>query len=185
MLRRLLCVSWYAAWPALVLLLVAGTGRAAAQGADQVTIELRGEIEKSCALSAATSQIDLGDLTKTGAGASVAVGVSCNAPFAYELSSANGGLRHQSPGDSPPGFTGLLPYEASLTLPLDDGSRIDDRCTSTVIGPGGAGCAFSDSGTAIALDQSATLAIDWSAPALPLLAGSYADELTLSVAVLP
>ncbi len=159
---------------------------AAAAAADQVQIALVGEIERTCALSTANAAVDLGDIRTTGR-RDLALGVSCNSPFRYTLTSANGGLRHAGGLNRIGPFAELLPYRVDVTVPTDTGRAVFG-CDSTALSGAAAnptGCPPADSGGGIALGGSAALALSWQTPPLPLPAGDFADALTISFSLKP
>ena len=153
---------------------------------DTDTITITGNIVEKCELPAAPAASSLGDL---GAKTShvITFDVNCNAPFEYALASANGALEHVVYGATP-GFAHRHEYEVAVSIPTD-GDTISDSCDSSEILATGATCAFTDSGSDVAIDQTATLTITWDdGPALPgaatpLIAGDYADTLTITVSV--
>jgi len=167
---------------------IAGVLAAAAPAAaqEEVIVTVTGEIEPSCGLSAGSGTVDLGALDQK-TSERFAVGVDCNHPFTYTLSSQNGGLRHEGGIAFVGNFTELLPYEIEIDLPLEDGdtARINQTCDSDAIRAGAVTCGFADSGTSIAIEQTALFEVRWSTTDRILLAGTFADELTLSVAVRP
>jgi hypothetical protein len=118
---------------------------------------------------------NLGSLDQAGS-LQIEFGYSCNAAFGYTLSSQNGGLK-PAIGD------GLIVYDVDVSLPTD-GATITDACTSTAIQEGSVTCAFSNSGTDIATNQTGTLDVKWPASE-SLNVGSYVDSLTISIEVLP
>jgi len=148
--------------------------------ADKVQIEVTGNLVPSCGNSGTTLSVDAGDLTKAGS-VTFAFTVDCNAPFQYTMHSGNGALRLV---DAPAGLKREqieLPYEVSFSIPLTRGEAIKDTCKSTALRQGAVNCKFTNSGSKVALNQTATGQISWEAPSQQLAAGKYKDQLTISI----
>lgn len=157
---------------------------ATALAADQVTINLTGTITPACALSGINPTAALGNVAAAGA-VSIPFTIDCNAPFTYALSSANGGLAHQSVTTASGGFAIAVPYAVQTVIATNSGAGIDQTCTSASIKTGAVSCAFTNSGTAVAIQKAGSLGLTWAASSLPLVAGTYQDTLTLTVSVQP
>lgn len=169
-----------------ILVLTAGPGPASALAADEVKINLEGTITPSCALSGVATSAALGNLAAaSGAPVTVAFTVDCNAPFKYALSSVNGALKHQTIGSAPSGFEIVREYSVRTQIATNSGAGIDQTCTSASIKTGAVTCAFTNSGTAVAIGKAGSLALSWTAGGQPLVAGTYQDTLTLTVSVQP
>lgn len=149
-----------------------------ATASDQVQIALIGEIETTCSLSGSLAAVDLGDVTATSR-RDFTLGVSCNTPFQYTLVSANGGLRHAGNISRIGLFTDLLPYRVDVSVPTDAGGAAF-ACDSASMTEGAGRCPPADSGSGIALDQTAALSLSWQPPQVPMLAGRFEDALTIS-----
>lgn len=156
---------------------------AQARAADQVQIALVGEIEKSCAVSSAAATVDLGSVVNSGS-RNLSLGITCNTPFQYSLTSANGGLRHAGSVTRVGAFADLLPYRVKVTVPTDAGGAAFS-CDSANMTAGASRCGPADSGSGITLGRMASLSLSWQAPQQPLIAGSFEDALTISFSVKP
>lgn len=150
-------------------------------------VTLQGVVAEDCRIDNVPATVHLGDLGQSSS-AAIAFDFSCNAPFRYSLTSLNGALVHVMQS-SVSGFASQLGYEVDVSLPTDTGAGITDNCASSEIAAGAVTCSFSDSGVDIALNKNGSLSLSWIAPApgaaTPLLAGDYADSLTLTIAVQP
>lgn len=158
--------------------------------AQTVTVNASWRVMPMCTVAAASAF----PVANLGAGGnrSATATVTCNKSFKINASSANGAI--QTSGTAPASFANALPYTLRIDVPLDDGSTISAACTSTTLVAGQSACPLSpsngtglSSGGRIATNQAATLTVSWSAVALPtrLIAGSYADTITLSIATVP
>ena len=159
-------------------------GAGALRAADTVTINLTGTITASCALSGVAASASLGDITVAGS-TTINFTTDCNAPFAYSLASLNGGLKHTTISTAPSGFAITQAYAVQTIIATNSGGGINQTCTSASIKTGAVTCAFTNSGTAVAIQKASSLGISWTASASPLLAGTYQDTLTLTVSVQP
>lgn len=149
------------------------------QADDTVSIELQGEIEPECQLSAIANFLELGEISSVGS-KSMSFDISCNAPFSYSLHSQEGGLRNAA---TPPSsnFISLLPYLVSVDIPTNTGAIVD-QCSSSSIQTTPSGCIHSTSGNGVSINQTGSLTISWSV-AEELMAGSYTDTLTINVGI--
>lgn len=165
---------------------------AAAQTSASVTVQ--GTLKPACsvALGAQPGTLNLATSGQT----QVPMTVDCNAPFAYALTSANGGLLTSDaavqPGSLP--FASLVPYRVTSQFQTDNGTFGDADLVSTNLTAANASpcvgaawspsCPFSHSGQgAAAVGLPANLSIAWTPPAEPLIAGAYTDILVLTVRV--
>lgn len=144
---------------------------------DKVTIEISGVIETECAVSGLQSHANLGQLSPSGTQMS-SFQINCNTPFGYELQSSQGGLRHASARTAGVGFTTLIPYAVEVKIPTNIG-LIFDQCTSQMMASSD-GCAWSNSGNGISINETGSITIAWSANG-QFVAGSYSDLLTLNI----
>lgn len=165
-----------------------------AWAADEVQITIQGEIEPSCGLSGGGGAMQLGDISVAGEKA-LAFTVNCNAPFTYALVSAHGGLASASGAPVIGGaFQTLMPYAVSARFETDQGMFGDTALqsgdlTAAAAAPCladtfSASCPFATSGAGIAINRGGELRLKWSAATTPLLAGAYADTITLTVRAL-
>ncbi len=74
-----------------------------------------------------------------------------------------------------------VPYEVSFSIPLTPGGAINDTCKSTALRQGAVSCKFTNSGSKIALNQTATGQISWEASGQRLAAGKYQDQLKIFI----
>ncbi len=166
-----------------VAALLSGVALAGTSGVITVT----GSVAEDCNIVNFPSSVDLGDLQQS-ASEVISFDFNCNAPFAYTLSSTNGALAHTIE-NSVPGFLTSLDYSVTVSLPTDAGTGILQTITSNSVGPGGTPPTFNDSGNEIALNSVGQLTLQWSAPGIatstPMLAGNYADSLTLTISTQP
>ncbi len=155
-------------------------GLASAQSAGgispEVRITLQGHIAPRCDLSGAAATLDLGEVEPSAGGQKQSdFQLSCNAPFIYRLSSAQGGLRPENAAGG--GFAAQLAYRATLIIEADGGGTASIDCSSAelVLPEGPCVGASGDSATAAA----AILTVRWDAPSAPLIAGQYTDNLEM------
>jgi len=179
---------------ALMSALAMMAGGGAAQAADQVQIAIEGRIEPACGLSGAGGSVDLGDISTAGE-RRLAFTVNCNAPFAYAVVSANGGLASQAKARVLGGeFTTLKPYSIGASFQTDlgsfgDAARESSTLTAAAAAPClatafSASCPFTTSGNGVAINKTGELTLEWDAASTPLLAGSFSDTITLTVRAL-
>ena len=158
--------------------------------ADQVSVQAKGKIVGSCSL-AATSNFPTASFAANGSGNATAA-INCNQPFRIRATSANGAIK--SAAVIAPNFTNALPYSLKADVPLDGGAVVSATCASASLVTGQSSCALSpassgglSSAAGIATNKTATLTLAWTIPVLPtrLIAGSYTDTITLSIAPSP
>jgi hypothetical protein len=158
--------------------------------ADVLMVAARGRIDPVCEIgvSAPAATADFATSGEVRGGALV----NCNTGFAIKATSANGAVKNAA--SASPGFTNSLNYRFSLIVPLSDapGSRINATCGSETLVAGQSSCALSpagpglQSGGAVAINQKAAVYFSWKIPArLHLVAGSYQDVITISIAAAP
>jgi hypothetical protein len=163
-------------------------GFAAAQGmggamADKVQIELRGHIVPRCDITGAAASLDLGTIAETGAQGheQLKFELSCNAPFAYQLSSEHGAMRHES-GSADVGFVAVFPYRATLTILTDSGGTLSLDCASAQLGEP-AGTCTGTSGDETSIDKDVSLTVSWGPIEGKLMAGRYSDDLRIAFSI--
>ncbi|MFC4594398.1 hypothetical protein [Sphingobium tyrosinilyticum] len=116
--------------------------------------------------------------------------VNCNAGFKINATSANGAIKTNTV--APANFTNAVPYSLAMTVPLDVGGNVSATCNSSELVAGQSGCALSPGNSAglssngkTANNKTATLTASWSLPAPRLIAGTYSDTITVSIASVP
>ena len=162
----------------------------ASASADSLTVNATGTIAGSCGISVVSDFPANANLAVSGS-ASASASVSCATPFKLNATSANGNLKNLVAAVS--SFTNTLAYVLTVSVALDSGGPVSANCNSATLVAGQSGCALSpanstglSSGSAIATNKTATLTAAWTTPASPqLVAGSYADTLTISIAAVP
>jgi len=170
-----------------VLLFFASAVVSAPASADVVTVTAQGTIPSSCGL-ALQNAFGAANLNADGSISASAL-VNCNAPYRIRASSANGALKTTTP--APAQFSNSLDYSLSVTVPLDVGGQISATCTSATLVSGATGCTLSpasasglSSGSGTSTSKTAVLALQWTLPtATRLVAGNYADTVTITIAV--
>jgi hypothetical protein len=170
---------------ALIAAVVVFGAGVAARANDQVQIDVRGAIEKECAISGGSgvsSGFDHLDLTREGF-REVNYTINCNTPFKYQIASQYGAMQNQDTFGRSNSTLGRIYYNINVYIPTDD-ITIDDHCPSEAIRIGQATCRLTDSRRGIAIDRQARVTVNWPRHAF-LPAGEYSDRLTLSVAVRP
>lgn len=162
---------------------------AAPASADVVTVTAQGTIPSSCGLTL-QSAFGAANLNADGS-INASASVNCNTPYKIRASSANGTLKSTTP--APAQFSNNLNYSLSVTVPLDAGGQISATCGSATLVSGASSCALSpastsglSSGTGTSTSKTAALVLQWTLPtATRLVAGSYADTITITIAAQP
>ena len=100
--------------------------------------------------------------------------------------SANGGVKTSATAS---GFSSLLDYSLKVDTALDSAANVNATCNASTLKSGMSGCTLSPAGAGLssggktATSKTATLTIAWTPPVSPrLVAGSYSDTVTLSIA---
>jgi hypothetical protein len=152
--------------------------------ADRVQIELRGSIAPQCAFQDIAAGLDLGPFQHTGEAGQKRLDfrISCNAPFAYSLSSEQGAMRRESGAAGASGLLTELPYQVALNILTDDGGSLMKTCASGELGAPGGGCQ-GQSGDKTAIDKDASLTVSWGPSAGPLAAGRYLSNLNVVLSI--
>lgn len=101
--------------------------------------------------------------------------VACNTPSNVQITSQNGAVRNS--GTPPSGFTNLINYSSSATF-SGATATLNTATTATATGAE-AGAAVSTTGATPSGTMSVTITPQ--ANALPLLAGSYSDVMTITI----
>jgi hypothetical protein len=160
--------------------------------ADVLTVTATGTIGTACSIAVA-SPFSSPDLSASGSVGATAT-VNCNTGFKVNATSANGAIKTAT--TAPTSFTNTLPYNFTFSVPLESGSPnpISATCASTALVAGQSSCALSPAnGTGLSssgrasIGKTATLTLAYTVPTLPtrLIAGSYTDTITLTVATVP
>lgn len=163
-------------------LLVAPVARA-----DSVTIVARGTIASGCSVALA-SNFPAANLSASGTVSATAI-VDCNTGFVIKATSAKGAIKTTNAAST--GFTNVLPYNLSLSVPRDTGGPVSATCAAATLIAGQAGCALSPAGAGLssggvtATAKTATLTASWTLPTQKLAAGSYSDTITILVSTSP
>lgn len=162
---------------------------ALAQSIDRLEVVVSAEIPTRCGFAETSRASDLsGDLDRSHV-ASVRLSLDCNAPYAITARSVNGGLAHVDQADDGSGYAFDKPYGLSLSLETDRGRVQGERCASSNLVAGGAGCALSSatgltSGEGVSIGRDAVVIIDWSDQDdqnRRLAAGKYSDTIILEI----
>ncbi|HEY1750673.1 MAG TPA: hypothetical protein VGG29_05385 [Caulobacteraceae bacterium] len=180
---------WAAAAAVGLLLTCAPTARAGANTSGAVTIDLSGRVRARCGFQTPPpSSVDV-DLSVAGS-VSEAFVLDCNTPFRLRVASEHGTLALNDADGAPAQLGRSDPYQVEVKFKTDLGA-FDETCDAADLKGrhGGGGCAFYgdrcgeglSSGDGVAIGQSGALNVSWTAPATTLVAGRYADTLTIVV----
>lgn len=158
--------------------------------AQTLTITATGQISASCGLSA-NGNFTSANLDINGSSSATAA-VNCNTKYLLKATSTNGGLKTaiSVPSSS---FANKLDYQFNISVPLDNSaSTVTGSCAASNLIAGASTCALSpagpglSSGSGTSTAKTATLGINWTLPStVHLVAGSYADTITISIAAQP
>lgn len=145
---------------------------------DLVTIEVVGEIDPKCRLSALPTGIELGQISASGT-RSIPFQIDCNTPFEFSVRSRDGALKNPgAPENSSIGFSNQIPYMLEVRVPTDEG-LILGQCDSASLAVASPSCGHGNSGFATAINQTASLTVTWAVSG-ELVAGTYSDVLTVT-----
>lgn len=159
--------------------------------ADTLTVNASGTIVGSCVLNTASDFPASANLSVNGSSSATAT-VDCSTPFKLNATSSNGALSNSVSAVS--GFTNALGYSLTISVPLNTGGPATATCASSTLVTGQSSCALSpgnttglySGATGSATNKTATLTAAWTTPSTPILvAGNYADTLTVSIAAVP
>lgn len=158
--------------------------------AADVSITATATIAAACSLTAGTGfgAANLGSSSSVTATATV----NCNTRYRLKAQSANGGFKSATAAPAP-SFTNQLAYTLNISVPLDNGGgTVAGSCASANLVAGSASCQMSpantglSSGSGTSTGQTASLSVSWTAPTSPrLIAGSYTDTITITIAAQP
>lgn len=148
-----------------------------------LTLDLTGRVPTRCGFaSAPASTADFGDLAVAGSLA-LPFTLDCNAPFQMKVASSNGALTRTEPVAAPDLYSTRVTYGVALSFNTDLGSAAS-ACTSLALAqPVCALKAGLSSGDGVAMGTDGALKLSWTPPEKTLVAGSYADQITLTVEV--
>lgn len=174
------------------------TAYAAGQGgvnSVEVGVEVRASVRSRCGFAsggAPSGTLDRADFDQTGFSKDFAIKLNCSGASRIAVTSLNGGM---ATSGSANGYAMKAPYQVALRMVADNGTSSTASCDAANLGAGGT-CSFAGqaSGTtglrlagASTRDNGSWLRV--SAPAYagsaPLVAGRYADTLTITVSVAP
>lgn len=158
--------------------------------AQTLTVTATGQIPASCGLGAGTS-FSNANLDASGSLSATAT-VNCNTRYLLRATSANGGLKSAVAAPSA-SFSNKLDYQFTILVPLDNnGGTVSGNCVASNLTTSGSACTLSPAGVGLSsangtsTSKTATLGISWTLPSVShLVAGSYADTITLSIAAQP
>ncbi|WP_374405187.1 hypothetical protein [Pelagerythrobacter sp.] len=175
------------------------TAYAAGQGAInsiEVGVEVRASVLGRCGFAsggAPSGTIDQADFDRNGFTRDFAIQLDCTGASRIAVTSQNGGMASAAAGGS--GYQAKAPYRVALYMVADNGTNSSSSCDASSLSAGGS-CAFAgtaSSSTGLRLAGAATKAngsyLRVSAPAYAgadtLVAGRYADTLSITVSVSP
>ncbi len=159
--------------------------------ADTLVVNTTGTIAGSCLFTLGTDFPTNADLSVSGSSAASAT-VDCTTPFKLNATSSNGALANSVSAVS--GFTNSLGYSLTISVPLNSGGPATATCASSLLVTGQSSCALSpgnttglySGATGTATNKTATLTAAWTTPSTPILvAGNYADILSVTIAAVP
>jgi hypothetical protein len=156
--------------------------------ADVLTVTAKGTIAPVCSIGV-KNPLPAADFTTSGRISGSAL-VNCNSGFVMTATSANGAVKNNAAVS--PGFTNALGYTLNIVLPLSGASSVTAACRSALLVAGNSSCILSPGGSGLssggkpAIGTTATMTLIWATPTKPrLVAGSYHDTITISVAPAP
>lgn len=159
--------------------------------ADTLTVNASGTIVGACSFTLASDFPTSADLSVAGSSPASAT-VNCSTPFKLNALSNLGALVNSVSAAS--GFTNSLGYTLAISVPLNTGGPATASCASSTLVTGQSGCALSpgnttglySGATGTATNKTATLTASWATQVSPkLMAGNYADTLTVTIAAVP
>ena len=149
------------------------------QNVRSLDIAVSGAIRQHCAIGNIGS-MDFGDLERRGLGAETRVAFDCNVPFTMTIKGAGGGLAHTRMPNGQGPYSGVLPYNLAVEMPLRLPSRqmVSQSFSSRQLLAGGV---ISSNG-GIATDGM-VLAVELGQPSgeAGLLGGEYSETITITV----
>jgi hypothetical protein len=161
-----------------------------------VAIDVRASVSGRCGFTAGgapTGSISQTDFDRTGFSRDFAISMNCTVASRVAVSSRNGGLAAEVAASD--GYAVTAPYTVALRMVADNGAAAEASCAAETLGAAG-GCSFAgvaSSTNGLRLAGAATKTngsyLRVSAPAYtgtaPLVAGRYADTLSVTISVAP
>jgi len=175
------------------------TAYAAGQGAVnsvEVSVEVRASVRSRCGFAsggAPAGSVDQADFDQSGFSKDFAIQLNCSGASRIAVASVNGGMVTPTAGAT--GYGTKAPYQVALKMVADNGTSATASCEAATLASGG-GCSFAGtagSATGLRLAGASTKAngsyLRVSAPgyagSAPLVAGRYADTLSITISVSP
>jgi hypothetical protein len=161
----------------------------------ELRINVTASVSASCAFSTGNSpdgNYSLGNLENAYL-LDVIFSLSCNSPSRVGIVSANGGMRAADIAAAPAGYSGLAPYEITLSLAGDNGASAQETCQSPTLLAGAGGCVFRGPATATnglrlpgaSKDAPGSFirisSTGWSESTILMASNAYADRLTITI----
>jgi len=149
------------------------------QNVRSFNIAVSGAIRQHCAIGS-VGDMNFGNLERRGLGLETRVALDCNVPFTMTIKGAGGGLAHTTlPGGQGP-YSGILPYNLAVEIPVRRPSQqmVSQSFNSRQLLAGG----VVSSNGGIATDGM-VLAVVLGQPAgeAGLLGGEYSETITITV----
>lgn len=149
------------------------------QNVRSLDIAVSGTIRQHCAMGS-IRDMDFGNLERRGLGIETRVAFDCNVPFTMTIKGAHGGLTHTTMPNGQGPYSGVLPYNLAVEMPVRLPSRqvVSRSFNSRQLLAGGV---ISSNG-GIATDGM-RLAVELGEPSgeAGLLAGEYSETITITV----
>jgi len=156
--------------------------------AQSLVVVASGTIAPACTIAVGTA-FPSANLAANGSVGATA-NVNCNSKFRLNATSAKGAIATTTA--APANFTNTVAYSLTVSVPTDPSGTATATCPSAQLVAGQAACALSpsnttglSSGTVSTFSKIASLTAAWTLPAPRLVAGSYSDTITLSIATVP
>ena len=144
-------------------------------------LSVHGHIRESCEVSGGYA-IDFGNDLRGGLSVPGVFGLKCNTPFDLTVASSRGGLAHQTlPGGQGP-YSGTLTYTVDVTVPVWRSAKVPGVLHAQFNSAELFGKRTMSSGDAIAAGGGEFVLRTEQPRGAGLLAGEYADSLTVTVA---
>lgn len=142
-------------------------------------IAVSGSIRQHCAMGS-IANMDFGNLERRGLGVETRVALDCNVPFTMTIKGARGGLTHTTMPNGQGPYSGVVPYNLAVEMPVRYPSRqtVTQSFNSRQLLSGG----IISSNGGIATDGM-VLAVELGQPSgeAGLLAGDYSETITITV----